>query len=222
MPIEGHQIPVEYLLLISALASAANGKAKGGLTETGNEEGVPQRMPRRRRLPQERRATVHHFSVGGQEGYLTVGLYEEGQPGEMFVRISKEGTTVSGLMDAFAIAISLCLQYGVPLKVLCEKFSHTRFEPSGWSGNPQIGYAKSLTDYVFRWLELRFLKGEQPSLFGAAAAPSIAQPKENGAAGLASPVYVGDAPPCPKCGSLMLRAGSCYACRTCGNTSGCS
>ena len=99
--------------------------------------------------------------MGGQEGYVTVGLYKDGLPGELFIRMAKEGSTVSGLMDSFATAVSLALQYGVPLRVLCDKFSHTRFEPSGWSGNPKIGYAKSLTDYLFRWLELRFLKGEQ-------------------------------------------------------------
>jgi ribonucleoside-diphosphate reductase alpha chain len=177
----------------------------------------------RRRLPQERRAVVHHFSVGGQEGYLTVGLYEEGQPGEMFLRMSKEGSTVSGLMDAFATAISLCLQYGVPLKILCDKFSHTRFEPSGWSGNPHIGYAKSLTDYIFRWLELRFLKKEQKSLFGEVVVPPQSpQMIENDAPGVTSLVHLGDAPTCANCGSLMLRSGSCYTCGTCGNTSGCS
>ena len=114
----------------------------------------------RRRLPDERRSLTHHFSVGGQEGYVTVGLYGDGLPGELFIRMAKEGSTVSGLMDSFATAVSLALQYGVPLEILCEKFSHTRFEPSGWSGNPKIGYAKSLMDYLFRWLELRFLKGE--------------------------------------------------------------
>jgi ribonucleoside-diphosphate reductase alpha chain len=102
----------------------------------------------RRRLPDERHSLTHHFSIGGQEGYLTVGLYEDGAPGEMFIRMAKEGSTVSGLMDSFATAASLALQYGVPLKVLCDKFSHTRFEPSGWSGDPKIGYAKSLMDYV--------------------------------------------------------------------------
>jgi ribonucleoside-diphosphate reductase alpha chain len=102
----------------------------------------------RRRMPDERRSLTHHFSVGGQEGYVTVGLYEDGLPGEMFIRMAKEGSTVSGLMDSFATAVSLALQYGVPLQILCDKFSHTRFEPSGWSGNPKIGYAKSLMDYV--------------------------------------------------------------------------
>ena len=114
-------------------------------------------QPIRRRLPDEREAIVHHFNVGGYEGYLTIGFYEDGRPGEIFITTAKEGSTVSGLMDCFATAVSLALQYGVPLEVLCAKFSHTRFEPSGWSGNPQIGYAKSLMDYMFRWLSLKFL-----------------------------------------------------------------
>ena len=119
----------------------------------------------RHRLPEERASITHKFSVGGHEGYITVGLYPTGQPGEIFIKMAKEGSTVSGLMDAFATSISLALQHGVPLKVLCEKFAHTRFEPSGWTGNEQIGYAKSLMDYIFRWLHLRFLSGTQLSLF---------------------------------------------------------
>ena len=95
----------------------------------------------RRRLPDERRALTHHFSVGGYEGYITVGFYDDGQPGEIFITMAKEGSTISGLMDSFATVVSLALQYGVPLKVLCGKLSHTRFEPSGWSGNQEIGYA---------------------------------------------------------------------------------
>ena len=176
----------------------------------------------RRRLPDERHSLTHHFSVGGQEGYVTVGLYEDGLPGELFIRMAKEGSTVSGLMDSFATAVSLALQYGVPLRVLCDKFSHTRFEPSGWSGNPKIGYAKSLTDYLFRWLELRFLKGEQGLLFEL---PKLAQPHREVTSvveGLGQVVELGDAPPCQFCGSLMVRNGSCYRCMTCGSTSGCS
>ena len=113
----------------------------------------------RHRLPEERASITHKFSIAGHEGYITVGLYPTGQPGEIFIKMAKEGSTVSGLMDSFATSISLALQHGVPLKVLCEKFAHTRFEPSGWTGNPQIGYAKSLMDYIFRWLHLRFLSG---------------------------------------------------------------
>ena len=175
----------------------------------------------RRRLPDERRSLTHHFSVGGQEGYVTVGLYEDGLPGEVFIRMAKEGSTVSGLMDSFATAVSLALQYGVPLKILCEKFSHTRFEPSGWSGNPKIGYAKSLMDYLFRWLELRFLKGEQGVLFEQQR-PSEMQYEANTAKALAQVVELGDAPSCQFCGSLMVRNGSCYRCLECGSTSGCS
>jgi ribonucleoside-diphosphate reductase alpha chain len=119
----------------------------------------------RHRLPEERASITHKFSIAGHEGYITVGLYPTGQPGEIFIKMAKEGSTVSGLMDAFATSISLALQHGVPLRVLCEKFAHTRFEPSGWTGNEQIGYAKSLMDYIFRWLNLRFLSGEQLTLF---------------------------------------------------------
>ncbi len=136
--------------------------------DTNSEPRTPNSEPRpfRKKLPDERHAYTHKFSVGGHEGYITVGLYENGQPGEIFITMAKEGSTVSGLMDSFATAISLALQYGVPLKVLCDKFSHTRFEPSGWSRNPDIGYAKSLMDYIFRWLAMKFL-------------PRDAQPQES-------------------------------------------
>jgi len=128
----------------------------------------------RHRLQEERASITHKFSIAGHEGYITVGLYPNGQPGEIFIKMAKEGSTVSGLMDAFATSISLALQHGVPLKVLCEKFAHTRFEPSGWTGNEQIGYAKSLMDYIFRWLNLRFLSGTQLTLF-AGFAPQAPQ-----------------------------------------------
>ncbi len=130
----------------------------------GQDQGRPPRAVRHR-LPAERASVTHKFSIAGHEGYITVGLYPSGEPGEIFIRMAKEGSTVSGLMDAFATAISLALQHGVQLRVLCEKFAHTRFEPSGWTGNEQIGYAKSLMDYIFRWLHLRFLSGEQLTLF---------------------------------------------------------
>src|SRR5712671_2089025 len=119
----------------------------------------------RKRLPDERLGVTHKFSVAGHDGYITVGLYEDGQPGEIFIRMAKEGSTVSGLMDSFATAISIALQHGVPLRLMCEKFAHTRFEPSGWSGNPEIGFAKSIMDYIFRWLDLRFSTGQQQLLF---------------------------------------------------------
>ncbi len=197
----------------------SNGPGDANSTRAPHADGPP---AVRRRLPDERHSLTHHFSVGGQEGYVTVGLYQDGLPGELFIRMAKEGSTVSGLMDSFATAVSLALQYGVPLRVLCDKFSHTRFEPSGWSGNPKIGYAKSLTDYLFRWLELRFLKGEQGLLFEL---PKLAQPQRevtSAVEGLGQVVELGDAPPCQFCGSLMVRNGSCYRCMTCGSTSGCS
>jgi ribonucleoside-diphosphate reductase alpha chain len=180
----------------------------------------------RRRLPDERRAITHHFSIAGQEGYVTVGVYEDGLPGEIFVRMAKEGSTVSGLMDAFATVVSLALQHGVPLAVLCGKLSHMRFEPSGWSGNPKIGYAKSLMDYIARWLELKFLNNEQGELFVPLPVPgdassTVATDKEE-VRTLSELVQLGDAPVCNACGGLMVRSGSCYRCPNCGNTSGCS
>src|SRR4029077_5101006 len=119
----------------------------------------------RHRLDDERMSITHKFNVGGHEGYITVGLYRDGSPGELFITMAKEGSTVSGLMDSFACAVSLSLQHGVPLKLLCEKFAHTRFEPSGWTNNADIGFAKSIMDYIFRWLQLRFLTGQQQLLF---------------------------------------------------------
>ncbi len=127
----------------------------------------------RHRLPAERASVTHKFGLAGHEGYITVGLYPNGQPGEIFIRMAKEGSTVSGLMDSFATAVSLALQHGVPLRVLCEKFAHTRFEPSGWTGNEQIGYAKSIMDYIFRWIQIRFLSGHQLDLFAGLAPQAL-------------------------------------------------
>ncbi len=179
----------------------------------------------RRHLPDERRALTHHFSIAGQEGYLTVGVYEDGLPGEIFITMAKQGSTISGLMDSFATAVSLALQYGVPLEVLCSKFTHVRFEPSGWSGNPKIGYAKSIVDYVFRWLERKFITGEQGELFRALPTPIQPATDTNGTdpvGALGELIQMGDAPACNICGSLMVRSGTCYRCMTCGGTSGCS
>ncbi len=135
---------------------------------TANADAADSKAPPRavrHRLPAERASFTHKFGFSGHEGYITVGLYPNGQPGEIFIRMAKEGSTVSGLMDSFATAVSLALQHGVPLKVLCEKFAHTRFEPSGWTGNPEIGFAKSIMDYIFRWIQIRFLSGTQLDLF---------------------------------------------------------
>jgi ribonucleoside-diphosphate reductase alpha chain len=153
-------------------ASVANAVTLGQAAALREDPDTTQGPPRavRHRLPEERPSLTHKFSIAGHEGYITVGLYPNGQPGEIFIKMAKEGSTVSGLMDSFATAVSLSLQHGVPLKVLCEKFAHTRFEPSGWTGNEHIGFAKSIMDYIFRWLQLRFLSGHQLSLFAGLTA----------------------------------------------------
>ena len=202
----------------------------------------------RHKLQEERASITHKFKVGDHEGYITVGLYPNGMPGELFITMAKEGSTVSGLMDSFALAVSIALQHGVKLELFCEKFAHTRFEPSGWSGNPDIGYAKSIMDYIFRWLQLRFLTGQQQLLFenlrlkpaGAVPQPegvgdangSTPQPRTesrelrtgsvHAADALSGLIDLGDAPTCSFCGSIMTRNGSCYRCMSCGSTSGCS
>jgi hypothetical protein len=155
----------------SGHAGAGAGEQTGPVEDItappSNLDGPPE--ANRHRLPDERAAITHHFSIGGNEGYLTVGLYPNGQPGEVFIRMAKAGSTISGLMECLGAVTSVGLQHGVPLKVLCSKLSHTRFEPSGWTGNPEIGYAKSVMDYIFRWIELRFLSGKQQlSLFCSA------------------------------------------------------
>jgi len=156
-----------------------------GRTEEPDDPTLAPPKAIRHRLPDERLSITHKFNIGGHEGYLTVGLYKDGMPGEIFITMAKEGSTVSGLMDSFACAVSIGLQHGVPLKLLCEKFAHTRFEPSGWSSNPDIGYAKSIMDYIFRWLQLRFLTGQQQALFEGLRpkyvnAPPPGTPGENG------------------------------------------
>jgi ribonucleoside-diphosphate reductase alpha chain len=172
---------------------------------------------------------------------MTVGMYDDGSPGELFVTMAKEGSVVSGLMDSFATSISMALQYGVPLKVLADKFSHTRFEPSGFTGNPEIPIAKSITDYIFRWLTLKFLPSEDGQTISApkALTPGTAPAAPRASArtvetptlvALPSPTshgngsYAGqtDAPPCPNCGSITVRNGACYKCVNCGSTTGCS
>ncbi len=198
----------------------------------------------RHKLKEERASITHKFNIGGHEGYITVGLYPNGDPGELFITMAKEGSTVSGLMDSFALAVSIALQHGVPLKLFCDKFAHTRFEPSGWTNNTEIGFAKSIMDYIFRWLQLRFLTGQQQMLFDnlrpranqLPAAPeagdldaSVGRAPSPASAGsvhaadqLRDIVDLGDAPSCSFCGSIMTRNGSCYRCMSCGSTSGCS
>ena len=195
----------------------------------------------RRKLPDERRALTHKFDIAGHEGYITVGMYEDGSPGEIFVSMSKQGSTISGLMDSFATAISYALQYGVPLQFLVDKFAHMRFEPSGFTKNPQIPYAKSIVDYLFRWMASKFLDEEAKREVGIIADESAAaERKEPVAIAAPAPAPVAslrdgkdsgmrqafinqaDAPPCPDCGSIMVRNGACYKCMNCGATSGCS
>ena len=177
--------------------------------------------PMRRKLSDERVAMTHKFSIAGHEGYITACLFEDGTPGEIFITMSKEGSTISGLMDNFATAISFCLQYGVPLKFLVDKFSHVRFEPSGWTGNPQIPYAKSIMDYIFRWLGSKFL-GPEYATTEAGPTTQMKPTEENPQVAMKFESYVTDAPLCAECGGLMTRNGSCYKCENCGGTSGCS
>ncbi len=195
--------------------------------------------PLRRKLPDERRSITHKFDIAGHEGYITAGTYEDGQPGEIFITMSKEGSTISGLMDSFATAISMALQYGVPLRVLVDKFSHMRFEPSGFTKNPDIPMAKSIMDYIFRWLATKFLDGDAQQEVGIVKhepvveevhhkkVVSIASHPPRGGAPVASissitSLYQQDAPPCPDCGAIMIRSGACYKCLNCGAVSGCS
>jgi ribonucleoside-diphosphate reductase alpha chain len=200
--------------------------------------------PARRRLPDERHAITHKFDIAGHEGYITVGLYEDGMPGEIFLVMAKEGSTISGFADAFAQAISYALQYGVPLQELVDKFSHVRFEPSGMTRNPDVRFAKSIVDYIFRWMAAKFLSPEaqfragvnnreevtttpeQLALDVAATARSAgsSDPARSAAkpSSFAAIQNQEDAPPCSTCGSIMVRSGACYKCTNCGTTSGCA
>jgi ribonucleoside-diphosphate reductase alpha chain len=203
------------------------GKGKAAMPQVE----APAFRPVRRKLPAERRAITHKFTIGGHEGYITVGMYDEGQPGEIFLVMAKEGSTISGLMDSFATAISLALQYGVPLRVLIDKFAHVRFEPSGHTGTPEVPYAKSIIDYIFRWLAAKFLPREEQVQAGVhvrdlttSAAQVAASPARSmdALSGLKAMYALDDAPTCAGCGSIMVRNGSCYKCMNCGETSGCS
>lgn len=197
------------------------------------------KLPARRRLPDERQSITHKFSIAGHEGYITVGMFEDGSPGEVFITMSKEGSTISGLMDSFATAISISLQYGVPLKVFIDKFSHARYEPSGFTNNPEIPIAKSISDYIFRWLSKKFpisepiseemtdnqyLQVSSDSKLGTTHSKKRFSRSDSAIERNEKTVFEmqSDAPPCPECGSIMIRNGSCYKCMQCGSTSGCS
>ena len=187
----------------------------------------------RKKLPNERRSITHKFNVGGHEGYLTVGMYDDGEPGEIFIKMAKEGSTLSGIMDGFALSVSIALQYGVPLRALIDKFVNARFEPSGYTGNKEIPYAKSIIDYIGRWLGGKFVSRDYvvqttDSLEAPAqAAPSFSPPVVAASVGVAEEksrprAAIDDAPSCSECGMLMTPNGSCYKCENCGSTSGCS
>ncbi len=210
-----------WRLGLKALAIYRDGSKRSQPLNTSlKEEGENgSARPARLRLPDERQAITHKFSIAGHDGYLTVGMYDDGTPGEIFVVMAKQGSVVSGLMDTVATSISMALQYGVPLKVLVDKFSHSRFEPAGFTNNPQIPIAKSIVDYIFRWLGQKFLTVEdQPQ--AEKAAPVTSMQMED----MERQVFQSqaDAPPCPECGSIMVRNGACYKCLNCGATSGCS
>jgi ribonucleoside-diphosphate reductase alpha chain len=205
----------------------------GEVDATGFEE-----TPFRRRMPSTRQSITHKFEVAGHEGYLTVGMYEDGAPGEVFITMAKEGSTVGGTMDSFGTAISLCLQYGVPVSELCKKFAHSRFEPSGFTKNPDIPIAKSIVDYIFRWLDLTFPGGRaeviaQPAETSsnttvATPAPTVAETPVPEDAHKDQRIddqfdhFMEDAPACDLCGAITVRNGACYRCYNCGNSMGCS
>jgi ribonucleoside-diphosphate reductase alpha chain len=195
--------------------------------------------PQRRRLPEDRTEVGRKFKVGEYEGYIHVGLFDDGTPGDIFVDIAKEGTTLAGLMNSFMISVSLGLQYGVPLEVYVSKFSHMRFEPSGMTNDPDIRVAKSIVDYIFRWMGKKFLTADQqeeagiltPEVKARLAAAYAAAPEAGAAAAGVEAAPAGqtalfnsweDAVECARCGGRMVRTGSCYTCRDCGTNTGCS
>lgn len=216
----------------SSAGTLAMEPGNGQKTKSGGDEVPEQRdffvRARRRKLPDERNSMTHKFAVGGHEGYIIVGMYPEGAPGEIFIKMAKEGSTLSGFMDGLALSISIGLQYGVPLKALVDKLTNTRFEPSGFTENSSIRYASSVLDYIARWLGGKFLSPEylkartlweedatQASGRLAATNAGVTSPEKQLSAR-------GDAPSCSICGMLMVPNGSCYKCVNCGSTSGCS
>jgi ribonucleoside-diphosphate reductase alpha chain len=261
-----------------------------------NDQGVPMQVvekvveriierPMRKRLPDTRDSKTHHFNVAGHEGYLTVGMYQDGSPGELFITMSKEGSTIGGLMDSLGTAISVALQYGVPITSLVNKFAHQRFEPQGITTNKDIPFAKSLVDYIFRWMGMEFVDGYKEDNAPARPAAPVAVKEDtrwtgDGTAtasdGVRPPSSItsdrgidttvktdgqtetveehvvvqatrvtdgdmsveaiavrtslsqstatlqSDAPPCPDCGQITVRNGTCYRCHNCGASLGCS
>jgi ribonucleoside-diphosphate reductase alpha chain len=223
---------------IKALAIYRDGSKRAQVLSTKKDDGTRASTatdghPVRRRLPSTRTSVTHKFAIEGHEGYITAGLYEDGSPGEIWLTMAKEGSTLSGMMDAFATSISLALQYGVPLRDLVNKFGHMRFEPSGRTENAEIPVAQSIVDYIFRWLASQFLTEDEKEEFGvlspavkarmmaqeytADGKPIISLTPANGPSNTTQT----DAPPCANCGWIMTRAGTCYKCDNCGSTTGC-
>ena len=188
----------------------------------------------REKMPTERASVTHKFSVGGHEGYITVGMYEDGRPGEIFIKMSKEGSTLSGVMDGLALTVSLGLQYGVPLKVFVDKLLNTRFEPSGITPNPNIRFVSSVLDYIARWLGGRFISSDYLKLTGGEHVPAPTSANSAMLESMLAAITAGNtssakprdahegAPACSECGMLMVPNGACYKCENCGSTSGCS
>ena len=202
--VKGHELGLK------AVAVYRDGaKAMQPLTSSENNKSVPlgkvieKSTPSRVKLPDERKSITHKFTIGGHEGYITVGMYDDGSPGELFLKVQKEGSTLSGMMDSLGVAISLGLQYGIPLEHMVKKFKGTKFQPSGFTNNEDIRFADSMTDYIFKWLELKFLS------------PNGVEVVEDN-----SLDYGG--PPCTDCGGLTIKQGTCFVCTECGSTSGCS
>jgi len=216
--------------------NAAGNKKDEKKPETASEPVQRELFARmqREKMPVERDSVTHKFSVGGHEGYITVGMYEDGRPGELFIKMSKEGSTLSGVMDGLALTISLGLQYGVPLKVFVDKLVNTRFEPSGITANNNIRFVSSVLDYIARWLGGRFISTDYLKLNGTAPAEHTTMTAPIVATAMYSATKASDpaskspsnahegAPTCSECGMLMVPNGACYKCENCGSTSGCS
>ncbi|MBS3059925.1 MAG: vitamin B12-dependent ribonucleotide reductase [DPANN group archaeon] len=223
-----------------------------GTTSTKKQVQIQEKIvykARRERMPDERRSITHKFSIANHEGYITVGEYEDSRPGELFIVMAKQGSTISGLMDTFATSVSIALQYGVPIDVLVRKFTNTKYEPSGVTTNPEIRMAKSITDYIFRWLASKYLNTKEQRLAGlydtgqqltlaetttvltpmpientvmTTAMSGISGNLRSTANSIVTFEVESDSPPCPDCGAIMVRNGACYKCLNCGSSSGCS
>ena len=216
------------------LSGGGSGSADKSAQTTLGSAGGAMAAPKRRRLPDDRNEIGRKFRVGEYEGYIHVGVFDDGSPGDIFVDIAKDGTTLQGLMNSLMIAVSMGLQYGVPPEVYVSKLSHLRFEPSGLTNDADIRAAKSIPDYIFRWFGKKFLDVDQQEEAGILSMEVRAQMAERQANG--EPAHVAESPApgqtalfnphedaieCNRCGGRMVRAGTCYTCRDCGTSTGC-